>query len=490
MSLEPRSCLMKYLYNPAWSISLLVYTVSLVSCVILCLAPDSIFKSSRYDKESPIFNSIKSIEHTYALGISVGCCLPAIFDFISDLISYKSLNQGFLSRFIMICSILIPDMITQAVIIQHERPEYLGCFGAMGGIIFLCAVCGFLTNNGGSIFKSKLFIAFYIFSNCNIVVKGFLSVSDARIFEFISLGTSLILIPSYLILLYQWLKSLRGTLWEDITPTQYNCSIYMFCLCATIIYSGIIHQTGIEINDSSSPSSLIINRFNVFIFALIVTLFHGRISRLESSRAQKSLERKPVASPIRPSLTSKPSLSFGGLGMSVLRIDVKDSGHGISKFLLRSKHTYIYIYLSYTINIHTVARSIVHLHEGQIYATSEGEGQGCTFSIELPIEIRGEIVETSVRTSLVRNGSILNMNRRSRRLGLLNRSQIKIAVDDVAGNSNSNKIEMKRSESMKMFDSIRKQVSEDAKAREEEINICPLSSKEEFNNLKEEIAHS
>ena len=64
----------------------------------------------------------------------------------------------------------------------------------------------------------------------------------------------------------------------------------------------------------------------------------------------------------------------------------------------------MYTVLTNVLSIHSfilcvsvaVTNSIVKLHEGSISVFSEGEGHGCTFTVELPVLTREDIIEEGI----------------------------------------------------------------------------------------------
>eukprot|EP00607_Mallomonas_marina_P007586 CAMPEP_0182418402 /NCGR_PEP_ID=MMETSP1167-20130531/2846_1 /TAXON_ID=2988 /ORGANISM="Mallomonas Sp, Strain CCMP3275" /LENGTH=613 /DNA_ID=CAMNT_0024592597 /DNA_START=164 /DNA_END=2005 /DNA_ORIENTATION=- len=81
-----------------------------------------------------------------------------------------------------------------------------------------------------------------------------------------------------------------------------------------------------------------------------------------------------------------------------IRIDVKDTGAGISKENQIKLFDNIIQFHAGKLQMGGgsglglwLSKSIVNLHDGKIYVNSDGEGKGCTFSVELPLVSRDSV---------------------------------------------------------------------------------------------------
>eukprot|EP01041_Mallomonas_annulata_P006927 gene6927-14066_t len=353
---------------------MMVYIIGIAG-IILCWSPHFLHLSHEltYNPEtSPIYESMKSAEFVNFLMISLGLCIPMFLEYVFDLITFgfnKDTHLGYLSRLLLLSSLLLPDIFLLLYIIPNERVELWGTVTAIRTMLCVCVSFGHIWQNGVNC-RTEL-----ILSVCGFILRSYVSVIDLGYVELLQMFILVITAILIFILNIRWFRSIRDIKLEDLTTKQLSSTIYLVSLVLISIALIVVRACYGPMNSQSTVQNLVAYKVLQAMFVMFVFLAHSRILRKEmiQTQARQSNIKLQFITDIVTADLLQSFINVGrsqfhmltggatsvGIDTHKIRIDVKDTGY--------------------------VSKSLMTLHEGSISAVSEGIGHGCTFTIELPV---------------------------------------------------------------------------------------------------------
>eukprot|EP01041_Mallomonas_annulata_P011085 gene11085-23178_t len=414
--------------------------------VSLCLIPHFISSPSKlvYDvNKSSIYASTKSDSYYYVSMITLGCCIPMVFEYILDVLFFgvrKDKRLRYLTRGILIFILFVPELIIFYYVIPADREEYFGSIFTIRTVICACVSFYEIDANRGNIISSIQCLVTMILIILAVVIRSFTSVISFSIADILQILLSISVLLALITLSILWFRKLLTMKFEEWDTSQLICSIYLiFILFMSIAVISVRFIFG-PINNNSSIECLVANKIVQALFVVILSVSHSRIIRNEIIQTQLRNNNNNImdrsdgrASELLSTLKETQAscdvaveilndlLAYEKLEAGIMTLEAKEIQiWSFIKETLRPfsvsamDHSILCLSLMEetssnkrsTIGVNNrrlrmdvtdtghVSKSLVDLHDGILSVTSEGIGYGCTFTIELPV-----FTSTSTTTS-------------------------------------------------------------------------------------------
>eukprot|EP01041_Mallomonas_annulata_P003131 gene3131-6160_t len=227
---------------------------------------------------------MKSSEFINFLMISLGLCIPMFLEYIFDLITFgfsKDTHLGYLSRLLLLNSLLLPDIFLLLYIIPYERAELWGTVTAIRTMLCVCVSFGHIWQNGVNC-KTEL-----ILSVCGFILRSYISVIDSEYVEFFQISILVIAAILILKLNIRWFRSLKDIKLEDLSAKQLSSTIHMVSLVVISIALIIVRTYYGPMNSQSTVQNLVAYKVSQAMFVMFVFLAHSRILQKEMIQTQE-----------------------------------------------------------------------------------------------------------------------------------------------------------------------------------------------------------
>eukprot|EP01041_Mallomonas_annulata_P002326 gene2326-4526_t len=391
---------------------------------ILCALP--LFLQWTFDDEwnyeeqdAPIYSSMVSLEFTYSLIASASISIPMIMDFILTMI-YSSNDVLFTrvstARFILLLAIFIPDICILFIAIPLQNPGILACLFGIRGVVMTYAVFGHLWEFGEPIFRCNFFVCAILLPIMSYVIRCYsVFLPQNVLLYYLHIGTNFLGLCMVAKLGFQWLKIIRCKPLSEMTVSQYSCNVFIILTTTAVtILTLMTLITGGTIDKNTSVMYLTVYTYVEAAYTVMIAVLQSRIvtqeilqiEKSELLRLNASAETLDTLADLQSSVdiavnTLNELLDYEKLDAGLMRIEPETIKPGplildtIRPFKSQAERYGVnftsdvgledMLVELQDIEVVDTGAGISVLHNGNIFVSSEGEGQGSTFTIQIPI---------------------------------------------------------------------------------------------------------
>ena len=273
----------------------IIYFLGTLACII-CLLSNQLTHSTSsphylYEKDSSaIFNSLASDEYQVNILLGIGICIPIFIDLVIDLTGFGPAHANPHTIFqlgLVLSSLIVVDLIISVWVIPFSQAQYFGSISACRTVLCFTATFSHLKGCGGEMFQGKLMFIFAILGFLCPCLRAYNSVIDTVDMRISLLLFNLIFFLVVSFKCYRWFRSIREYKPTELSSEQLSCSVYLISVFLSSISQIVISQfTGLGVNPDSSATSVVVNGVSSAIFVIMISILHGRISRVEVVQTQ------------------------------------------------------------------------------------------------------------------------------------------------------------------------------------------------------------
>eukprot|EP01041_Mallomonas_annulata_P001193 gene1193-2321_t len=316
-----------------------ILTLPLIAIIgaFLCIIPlimEYEFNNGDYEISSaPVYFSMTSISFQFSLVASIAISIPMAIDGLLSMINSdnEALSRGWISRALLVLTLFFPDLIILVIAIPSKDPGLMAIIFQVRAILCMYAIMSQLWEFGGFVLRCKLF-----FTNL------------LGLFIFVICG-------------YRWFKHITGKPLNDMTSSEYICNVFLISTSIAFIILTIMSIiTGGTVDYNTSGTYLTSYTYVVVAFKVSISILQSRLINKEMHQ----VHARSLGVYLRFAGTAESLMSeLGGVAIECCEYDMADAN----------------------VNVMSFSNAIVQLHHGNVFVTSEGEGRGCTFSVEIPL---------------------------------------------------------------------------------------------------------
>ena len=239
----------------------------------------------------PVASLSTSVDFKVSLIICTTAAVVVLFQYFANCIwlgkfsSSRIRVPGAECNILILLSLLLTNICSLFIVIPLKYYELQHCLNCIRLIWVTCFTFSYLNKYVGGLMTSPLvLLATFFFAISQILrfVEIFHNNELLIIIHFISVGFKFTSNSSYILLLYQWLCTIKHIKFENYTLRIYTCNVFVillitFCICnwtAGLVYnSPVWYNTPVILNT--------INVYIIFIFIVGVTILQHSAATID-----------------------------------------------------------------------------------------------------------------------------------------------------------------------------------------------------------------